>query len=205
MAADRVTFRFAGLSAPVLSFGVLVGCAVPTEPVGPVDAPRVAEVLGRPVHARSALEMERLILRELTDRYAAERDIAVTQAEVDAYVEDMRRVMATRPSAPAAADDAATQEARAQVARVFILQRKIDGALQRQYGGRIAAMPGGAIPVDAYRKFLEEQAAQGRFRILDPAYESEFWRIYSDDSRYRFLPAGSDRAARAFEVPARPQ
>jgi hypothetical protein len=186
---------------------LLAACAAGPGPVplGPAGSPVVAQVLGHPVRANSADEMQYLILRELTDRYAADRGIVVSQAEVDAYVARQRQVLAADPNVrltPDSPEDGATRE---QVARARLLQLKIDGALQRQYGGRIAAMAGGAIPVDAYRRFLEEQAAQGRFRILDPAYEREFWRIYTDDSRHRFLPERSDRAARAFDLPARAQ
>jgi hypothetical protein len=174
-------------------------------PLGPAGAPVVAQVLGHPVHANSADEMQYLILRELTDGYAAERGIVVSQAEVDAYVARQRQVLAADPNVrltPDSPEDGATRE---QVARARLLQRKIDSSLQRQYGGRVAARTGGAVPVDAYRRFLEGQAAQGRFRILDTAYESEFWRTWTDDARWHFLLEGSEAAARAFDPPAPPR
>jgi hypothetical protein len=181
---------------------LLASCAAGPAPLGPAGAPVVAQVLGHPVRANSVDEMQYLILRELTDRYAAERGITVSQAEVDAWLARQRQVLAKDPNVRLAPDSAEDRAEREQGARAYELQRKIDGALQRQYGGRIAAMPGGAVPVDAYHKFLEEQALQGRFRILDPAYEREFWRIYTDDSRYRLLPEGGEAATRAFDLPA---
>jgi hypothetical protein len=184
-----------------LALAALVACAPSSKRIGPADAPRVGEVLNHPVHASTAQQMQHLILRELTDRYAADRGITVTQTEVEAYLADMRRVMqAERPGQAAAEDGAEVRAAREQAARAYILQHKIDAALQRQYGGRIAAKPGGAVPVDAYRRFLEEQAARGNFRIFDAAYEREFWRVYTDDSKLQFLPEGSEAARRAFEV-----
>jgi hypothetical protein len=61
----------------------------------------VAQVLGHPVRAKSAEEMRYLILRELTDRYASERGIVVSQAEVDAYVARQRQALAADPNVTA--------------------------------------------------------------------------------------------------------
>jgi len=162
-------------------------------------------LLGQPVRASSADEMQHLILREFTDRFAAERGITVTQAEVDAWLARQRQALAADPNVRLAPDSAEARAVREQAARAYELQRKIDGALQRQYGGRVAVRTGSAVPVDAYRSFLEEQAARARFRILDAAYEREFWRAWTDEARWHFLPAGSEAAARAFEPPAAPR
>lgn len=108
-------------------------------PLGPAGAPVAAEVLGHPVRSTSTEEMQYFILLALTDRYAVDHGIVVTQGEVDAH------------------------------------------------------------PC-----FLEDQAAQGRFRILNPDYAAAFWHTGTDDTRWRFLDAGSDSAVRAFDTPAPP-
>jgi hypothetical protein len=195
-----------------LSFGVLAACqtgpggpghASGTAPIGPADAPRVAEVFGRPVHANDAAQARHLILRELTDRYASDLGLAATSAEVQAWLDGMQRARQTDPALRGSAGPTPdTRSAYAEAARAFILQRKVDGALQREYGGRIALLPGAAVPVDAYRRFLEDQAALGRFRILDIANVREFWRPYTDDSTYRFAAPDSEQARRAFDLPA---
>jgi hypothetical protein len=124
---------------------------------------------------------------------------------VDAYVARQRQVLAADPNVRLTPDNPEDGATREKVARARLLQLKIDGALQRQYGGRVAARTGGAVPVDAYRRFLEGQAAQGRFRILDAAYESEFWRAWTDEARWHFLPEGSEAATHAFDPPAPPR
>ncbi|MFN9677463.1 MAG: hypothetical protein ACK58C_07675 [Betaproteobacteria bacterium] len=188
-----------------LPLSLMAACSVVPERADPTSPPVVAQVLGKALRANGAGEMQHLILRELTDRYAAEHGIVVSQAEVDTYVARQREVLAADPNVrltPDSPEDAATRE---QVARARLLQLKIDGALQRQYGGRVAARTGGAVPVDAYRRFLEEQAAQGRFRIFDVAGERAFWRAWSDDTRWQFLPEGSEAAARAFDPAPSPR
>lgn len=173
-------------------------------PIGPASAPVAAEVLGHPVRATSTEEMQYFILLALTDRYAVDHGIVVTRGEVDAYLARQREVLAADPGVKSMPNDAGDHAARAQAAHAYLLQRKIDASLQHRYGGRIAVRPGGAVPVDAYRRFLEDQAAQGRFRILNPDYAAAFWRTWTDDTRWHFLDEGSDAAVRAFDLPAQP-
>jgi hypothetical protein len=65
----------------------------PAETVeGEPDAPLVATVVGTEIRTRDPEEMRYWILRNLTDRYAAEKGIEVAPQEIDAYVESMARV-----------------------------------------------------------------------------------------------------------------
>ena len=50
--------RSVGPGAAALALVPLVGCESAPKPIGPAVAPKVAEVLGYPVHARSAEEMQ---------------------------------------------------------------------------------------------------------------------------------------------------
>lgn len=86
-----------------------------------------------------------------------------------------------------------------QVARAFILRHKVNRALYCQYGGRVIFQQAGPEPLDAYRKFLEGQAAQGNFRIFDLTLEKEFWRYFTTDALHQFYPAGSQEEADAFD------
>ena len=45
----------------------------------------------------------------------------------------------------------------------FVRSWKINQALYRKYGGRVAFQQAGAEPVDAYRDFLKEQETKGQF------------------------------------------
>ncbi|MBK6927223.1 MAG: hypothetical protein IPH15_06535 [Comamonadaceae bacterium] len=96
---------------------------------------------------------------------------------MQAYLAEMRRFMAAKarrcPTRPTSLPPIGPRAR--EMARAYILQRKIDAALYRQYGGRIARLGGAPVPVDAYRRFLEAQAALGRFRIADPAQAAAFW------------------------------
>lgn len=148
--------------------------------------------------------MKYLILPELTDQYAVGRGIVVTQGEADAYLARRREVLAAAPGVKSMTDGAGDYAARSRAAPAYLPQCKGDASLQRRYGGRIAARTGGAVPVDAYRRFSEDRTAQGRFRILDPDYAAAFWRTWTDDARWHFPDKGSDAAARAFDLPTQP-
>lgn len=86
-----------------------------------------------------------------------------------------------------------------QIARSFILRHKINRALYRQYGGRVIFQQAGPEPLDAYRKFLEEHAEKGNFRIFDAGMEQEFWHYFTTDTLHEFFPSGSDEEAHAFD------
>lgn len=166
-----------------------------------------AQVLAETVTARNAEDLRAAILLALTDRFAADQGIGVSAAEVSAYLAEMRRFMAARgqPLPDPATEPPAERAAREEIARANILQRKIDGALFRQYGGRIARLDGELVPVDAYRRFLEAQAALGRFSIAEPAQAAAFWAPFRTEAFADVLAPDSAEAARAFDVPgARP-
>lgn len=111
--------------------------------------------------------------------------------------------METNASAEESAEVRAYAE---QIARAFILRRKINRALYQQYGGRVIFQQLGPEPLDAYRTFLQEQAALENFRIFDEELEKEFWRYFKTDAMHQFYPPGSAEEARAFDqsVPASP-
>lgn len=96
-----------------------------------------------------------------------------------------------------------TEEAKAreQIAAAFVRQWKINRALYQQYGGRIIFQQGGPEPLDAYRLFLEQQQAQGNFKILNKDLERAFWRYFVTDSMHSFYPRGSKEEAQALSVP----
>jgi hypothetical protein len=106
-------------------------------------------------------------------------------------------------SSPGITPDAATDEeraARAWLAASFIRQWKINRALHGQYGGRIVYQQTSPEPLDAYRLFLEDQQAQGAFRILDQALAAGFWSYYTTDSKHSFYAAGSEAERHAFDT-----
>ncbi len=167
----------------------------------PMSLPLAATVLGEEVRTDDADEMQRAVLTRLFDRYAEAQGIAVTAAEIDAFVENMRRGM--RAEGPTAEDDLTPEESAqvAQMGRSMIRQWKLNRALHRQYGGRIIFQQLGPEPLDAYRQFLGERQAAGNFTIHRKDFEDTFWRYFRDDSSHDFYEPGSTEEAQAFNTP----
>jgi hypothetical protein len=181
------------------------GKPVPTEVYGDVKLPVAGEVLGMPIHTLNAEELQYVVLQKLTERYATEKGIEVTDAEKAAYIEHMRAALSKDPSfsgpLPGSEASAEDKAAREETTVAFIRQWKINRALYQQYGGRIIFQQGGPEPLDAYRSFLEECAARGDFRIANKDLEAGFWRYYRDDSSHEFFKQGSAEEAKAFADP----
>jgi len=169
---------------------------------GDPAAPVAGRVLGTVIHTQDAEELQYVVLKELTDRYAASKGITVTKAEKEAYVAHLREALSKDPAVAAELGEESDEDqaARLEIAEAFILQWKINRALYQQYGGRIIFQQGGPEPLDAYRRFLEERQAAGDFSIEDGAMAAEFWRYYRDDSIHSFYEPGSVDEAKAFGV-----
>ena len=177
------------------------GSIIEFEPLPPV----VAVVLGEQIRAGSAQEVQSAIISRLFDDYAASHGIQAADAEVDSWIDNLRRGM---QASGLTAEEELTAEETEQLAHMrrkmgqsIIRQWKINRALYRQYGGRIIYQQLGPEPLDAYRQFLQEQQAAGAFRIVDPAFEDEFWWYFTDDSMHTFMERGSEDEAGAFTVP----
>ena len=67
---------------------VVTACAQMT--YGNPEDPVAGVVLGTAIHTRDAEELRYVILRQLTDRYADEKGITVTQAEKAAYIKHVQ-------------------------------------------------------------------------------------------------------------------
>jgi len=172
---------------------------------GDVQLPVAGEVLGTVIHTQDAEELQYLVLQKLTDRYAAEKGIAVTEEEKADYIAHMRAALSkdanfTGPL-PGSEESAEDKAARDEITTAFILQWKINRALYKQYGGRIVFQQGGPEPLDAYRKFLDESAARGDLRITNPEMDAGFWHYYRDDSIHEFFKPGSAEESNAFADP----
>ena len=169
------------------------------------DAPATATVLGSDLHETDPGELAGAILTPLLDQYAAEQGIQAEPAEIDAFVENMRRGMAAEGLD--AADGLTPEEAaqadalRRDMGGSMIRHWKINKALYEQYGGRIIYQQLGPEPLDAYRRFLEERQAAGAFTIHDATAAAAFWRYFTDESIHDFMEPGGADEARAFATP----
>jgi len=145
---------------------------------------------------------QRIARRDALNRRLAAGGLSEAERrKLAAEVEALNQAIAALGDGAGGAASAEDRKARQQIAAAFILQWKINRALYRQYGGRIAYQQGGPEPVDAYRLFLEERQARGDFAIYDPKLEAPFWSYYRDDSKHSFYPRGSRQEAEAFKTP----
>ena len=171
----------------------------------PMQIPLAATVLGEEVRTGDAGEMQEIVLTRLFDRYAEEQRIEAADAEIDAFVDNMRRGM--RAEGLAAEDDLTVAEAaqaeqmRRDMGRSIIRQWKLNRALYRQYGGRIIFQQFGPEPLDAYRHYLEERRSAGDFTIHQNEFEEAFWRYFTTDSMHDFYESGSAEEKQAFSTP----
>ena len=190
-----------------LLFSSLTLAAAPL--LGQPEAPLAGVVLGKVVRTADAEELRFYVLRELTGRYAGQKGITVSPDEIARYRRHvdafMKQDAARRGEAPAPAGvapmTAEEKAARDEIAAAFIRQWKINGALYRQYGGRVAFQQGGPEPIDAYRKFLEEAQARGDFVIADKGLEAGFWDYFRNDAKHSFYPPDGKEAKRLFATP----
>lgn len=215
--------------------------APPVLAFDPGGLPPVAHVLGTDVRSRDADQVRYVILLRLLDRYAAERGLAATPAEIDAYVERMRRaeaddraqwqarlrdvdaqlagpalpqaqrerldgerrmlaaLLASVPASPtrAAVEDATSKQA----AAVAIRRWKASRDLHARYGGRVALTSSGPEPLDAHRRFLEEEQRKGTWKLVDQALAPAFWAHFGDAAGHRVMAAGSPEEAAALAPP----
>lgn len=164
-----------------------------------------ATVLGETIRTDDAAQLQAQILTRLFDDYAQKQGISVTDAELDAFVEQMRRGMraegltANAQLSPEEAAEAA--QMRREMGRALIRQWKLNRALYQHYGGRIIAQQLGPEPLDAYRRYLQERQADGDLVIHDHALQDAFWRYFTDDRMHFFYDPGSEAEAQAFEIP----
>ena len=177
------------------------GSIIEFEPLPPL----AAVVLGEQIRTDNAAEMQAMVLARLMDDYADRHDIDTTDAEIDAWVANLRRGM--QAEGLTGEEELTGEEAdelarlRRQMGKSMIQQWKINRALYQQYGGRIIFQQFGPEPLDAYRQFLRKQSEAGAFSIENSLFEDEFWRYFTDNSIHSFMQQGSTEEARAFEVP----
>lgn len=158
--------------------------------------------------ASTAAVLARRRAEAVERRDALQRELAAGRLSPDRKTQVEREIAGAEQLiadlAPATGAAAAEEgQGRAEIAAAFIRQWKINGALQRQYGGRIIFQQAGPEPLDATRRFLEAAQAAGDFAIADPALEKLFWAYCRDDARHSFYKPGSREEQAAFTTPPR--
>ena len=79
-----------------------------------------------------------------------------------------------------------------QVAEHWVRAWKLNQALYHEFGGRIIFQQAGWEPIDAYRKLLDQYAANKAFVVYDPALRTAVYSyfghkfVYADETKARF-------------------
>lgn len=156
----------------------------------------IATVLGEPIRTTDTAALQSAILTPLLSQYATEQNIVVADDEVEAFVtmleHGLEREGLTAQNQLNAQEAAEVSTTRHQMARSIIQQWKVNRALYAQYGGRIIYQQFGPEPLDAYRRFLQQQQRNGKFSIADPDMATSFWRYFSDESIHSFYTGDTD-------------
>jgi hypothetical protein len=175
------------------------GRPVPPAAWGDRALPVAATLRGYAVHTRDADELRGVVMQRLTDRFAAEQGISVTQEERDAFIRDVDATMRASGIPPAGTDTQEDRLAREQVAVLVVRQWKIHRALYQRHGGRVGYQQGGPEPLDALRILAEAAQTRGDLVFRDPGLEAAFWRYFRNDAIHSFYPPAE--ATRMFERP----
>ena len=169
------------------------------------DSQLEGTVYGEDLRAADAAELRGMIVSRVLDSYAAERNLDVSDAELTAFVDNLRRGMAADGLT---ADEGLTPEEmdeveamRRQMGRAMILQWKVNRSLYQTYGGRIIYQQLGPEPLDAYRQYFEERQAAGDFSFKSSAAEAQFWDYFRNESRHDFMERGGADESRSFTTP----
>lgn len=183
--------------------GLLLVAAVPhagrAEDAG-AETNVIAVAFGEKITADRKADLSGIIFGGLLRRYAAEKRIEATPAELQSFVQRIDSMNELREGGTKTGPDPRTKEeeaARLEGARPFVTAWKINQSLHAQYGGRVIFQQAGPEPLDAYRDFLREREKAGDFQILDPRCAADFWKYFTDESMHHFLPKESgDQAMR---------
>ena len=135
--------------------------------------------------------------REWTDAQLREMLKALAPGQPPGYQSPSVSAVRENPNLLFEAMDAFLENQNRRMAEEWVRQWKVNAALFQDYGGRVIFQQGGPEPVDAYRRFLEEQEKQGSFQILDAAMVAPFWNYLVNDKMHAFLPEAEGRRAMA--------
>jgi hypothetical protein len=112
-----------------------------------------------------------------------------------AEIEDaLKNAAATSTDSLSDAEKKEVADFRQAMAQSIIRAWKINKALFAQYGGRVIYQQMGPEPLDAYRKFLEQQMQAGAFKLSNKKYEADLWRTFTNDALHDFVPAAEQSA-----------
>jgi len=170
-------------------------------------------------HRRSNLSN---YFRPLFEQYARQKDIDVTEADIEQFNQSMLRGISRQVDSLQKKANSIQKELQAEnlddkkrtemterldlytnyakrlddsqktfrkpsaPAGTMIRQWKINNRLYEQYGGRVIFQQAGPEPLDAYRKFFEDEQKKGRFQFYNKEAEDLFWEYYRNEKMHTF-------------------
>lgn len=174
-------FRSAALFA-ILSLGALSAAATAREPVAKVHGSAVY----RDETSGSVERLRQRITGPLLKRFAADEHLSVTVEEVDDFESAMQATLPTMRQNLAPAERAAFRK----MAEGTVLTWKIDKALYQRFGGKVIFQQANPLePVEAQRKFFEEQEKAGTLVFLDGNVRRQFYEYYLRDHPFVVPPS----------------
>ncbi len=118
----------------------------------------------------------------------------VTQASLKLYSERQQHTQ-TLPKEYQFVVDTAERA----IARNMLTTWKDDKILYEAYHGRLALLPGGVVPIDAYAAFLKYIKDEGKLTILDPQYANAMGVIETQVSqKHNYMPADDEFAKKYY-------
>lgn len=115
-------------------------------------------------------------LRLSQEMNSRQRSVAEEQL---AAIEKLIATSRARSDLSSDAKISARQADRKQAVR-SVREWKINRSLFEKYGGDVTSQPSGPAPFDAYREFLKEQKALGKFNLGDEISDRAFWNTFED-------------------------
>lgn len=176
----------------MIGAALLSGCAPENSRSG--DAP-VATLLGQPIPGHLSQESAGIIWETLTDLFAREKQLAVSDDEIEAFINSP----VFQPS-PDADDETAGAPDR-EMAEGWVLTWKINKALYDEYGGRISFQQYGPEPIDAYLALIMDHRDRGTFRYHDRALEAAFLNYFTNPVMAHIMAENKEEAEKIMETP----
>lgn len=142
--------------------------------------PAIARLHGKPISADPGERSEEIVWTHLLRAYVQEQDLAVSPAEVKAYIAHYRSQLGEAPEDWRESWIKMTKTKEFRQGIEMSMQRwKVNQALYAKYGGRVCSLPQAKMyrPVEAYVKLLEHYEANGLLEICDPNLREDLHRL----------------------------
>lgn len=124
------------------------------------------------------------LLKELKSPFLGDRERQEKQLQLETIENILRSIRQIREKTKGL--EAQMHPMKRKMARQFVQSWKINKSLYMKYGGRVIFQQAGVEPLDAYRRFLQEEENKGSFHIIKKELEAPFWNYFTNDRMHAF-------------------